>query len=165
MTAAGHALQSRFNPPRLDAAHHSSASDEQTCGSRRQIAFEHDALVLLVDALYPVARIARVAIGLRHQLPYLILSGRRRAKNSWNKIDGLPDREFMRQKKSFPIFDCSAPAPSGYVIGACWRLNRYGDDTDELIGRICQASLSSDQPESGGIEMADQQLVIRVSEY
>lgn len=76
---------------------------KQAFGSsrQRQIAFEHDALVLFVDTLDLIARIARVAIGFGHQPADLVLPGRRRAKNSWNKIDRLPDREFMRHRMSF----------------------------------------------------------------
>ena len=72
---------------------------------QRQIAFEHDALVLFVDALDLIARIARVAIGLRQQPADLELPGGCCAKNSWNKIDRLPDREFVRHKMSFPILN------------------------------------------------------------
>jgi len=67
-------------------------------GSRRgrQIALEHDALVLFVDAFDPVARVARVAIGCWHQLANFVLTARRCAKDPWDKIDNLSDGEFMR---------------------------------------------------------------------
>ncbi|MEJ0075016.1 MAG: hypothetical protein WDO17_06150 [Alphaproteobacteria bacterium] len=55
-----------------------ASSEEFGPGRQRQVAFEDNALVLLVNTLDPVARITRVAIGLRHQLPDLILSRRRR---------------------------------------------------------------------------------------
>src|ERR1043165_9946437 len=76
--------------------------------------------MLFVNALDPVARIARVAIGLRHQLTDLVLPRRRRAQNSRSKIDNLSDREFMRHKmsvqRSSRFGPCITRKPSGALL-------------------------------------------------